>query len=136
MLAFVFASRKANVSNHADQTTPWNQRMKASRPYFIQFTKESVISIDMAQLSFSCVIVFQIPVGRGSDDKMDAFGNKKIAVSCVLSIKIVCCRKPLQLGFNGGNDLCVLCDSGKIGLMIGYLTYFLGQEIREIKQGR
>ncbi len=83
MFALVFASRKANVANHADQTTSWNQRMKASRPDFIQLVKESVISIDMAQLPFAGIVVFQIPVGRGRNNKMDGIRSKKFDVSCV-----------------------------------------------------
>ena len=59
---------------------------------------------------------------------MDALGKKKIAVSCVSPIKIMCRRKLLQFGFNGGNDSWVLCDSRKSGLVIGDLTDFLDRK--------
>ncbi len=108
--------------------------MKAGSPNLIQLVQEGVVVSDVSHLSFADVVLFQGPIGRRRNHKVDTFRAKKVDASSVPAIKVMLCGKLLQFCFYRRDYLRVLSDPGKIGLMVSDLTDLLKKEFGGIER--
>ena len=68
---FILPARKANIADHANQPTTWNQCLEAIRPNLIQFIKKLVVVLNVSQLPFGVPVLFESPIWRRREYEMD-----------------------------------------------------------------
>src|ERR1700730_7229499 len=81
-MATLFA-RNANVTHDATNSSTRSQNSCALAPDFIDFSKKCVVILDFAKLALVLFVLFQRPIGRRGDDKMNASIWNPREIACI-----------------------------------------------------
>jgi hypothetical protein len=67
----VATTGQANISHYTDEATSGDKNSKSMLPHLVELIVKSVIIFDEPKLAFVAGILFECPIGRGGEDKVD-----------------------------------------------------------------
>jgi len=86
------APRKANVSNNTHEPPTGNKDSKGVSPNLVQLIMESFVVGNESELTFVRGILFQGPIRRRSENKMDRLSSNPVQFARITATSNLCYR--------------------------------------------
>ncbi len=94
--ASIFAPGETNVTDYADEPSSRDKRGEAPVPYLVEFIQKFPVICDVPHLSRVTSILLEGPIGRRSQDQVNAFRSDREGCSSVRELQHVVRRNFLD----------------------------------------